>query len=385
MRGDRRFGAFLLLFALWLPASASQASPSPFSTSSFLNIYQITSNGQQLYVARYGEVDYSVDTSGLYIDVTCAQNAQLSTVDNIRIDLLRQGCARITGTPLDSAEEAAQAQAKAAHVGLWSQPRSGVGRVAEWAKKHQLISASTLVLVLAVVGCVPLIKLIGWLVALFYRRKVDVIIAGTPAAGKTGLWTEWKDYYSSGTSGQISNLPVTSGVHKTPVEPIMLEKWTLQPTLVDIGGAEPWHVLEGIQGPRGLRGAIRRKRKRVLLYVVAPCAEETVSGQPINETYVAKQAGYSYFPVAIIKQPAAKVRPDSVIMFATKFDLLSAISPGDSNGNEAEKIASTFKEHHDLVKNACETSKVPFTWIIGSAKRGWGIEQLRKSVEKVMM
>jgi hypothetical protein len=394
MSGNQRLGAFVALIALGLvPASSTPAPPSPYGTSSVLNILQI-STGNKLQVVQYYGTYYNVDISGLHVDLTCAQNARLSTINNVRIDLIRQGCARIIGAPADSAEEMAQAQAKANHVGLWAPPKpkpkpqsrpSSWHKVLEWIKKHQLVSASTIGLILAAAASPWLIKFAGWIVAFFYRRRVDIIIAGAAAAGKTGLWRAWKDEYSPGASGQITALAPTSRVERTEIEKVMLEKWTLQPTLIDAGGAEPWHVLTGIQGTKGFRGVIRRRRKRVLLYVVAPCVDEEVaSGDPFDKGYIAKQEGYTSLPTALIGQPDRKRRPNLVIVFATKFDLLSNISPRDSDGKQVERMAFAFKEHRELVESACNTAKIPYTFIVGSAKRGWGIDQLRINLAKVM-
>jgi hypothetical protein len=240
-------------------------------------------------------------------------------------------------------------------------------------------------LILAAAASPWLIKFAGLIVAFFYRRRIDIIIAGAAAAGKTGLWRAWKDEYSLGASGQIADLAPTSGIQRAGIEKVMLEKWTLQPTLIDAGGAEPWHVLAGIQGTKGFKGVIRRRRKRVLLYVVAPCVDEEVASRdPFDESYIAKQEGYTSLPMALIRQPDRKARPHLVVMFATKFDLLSNISPRDSDGKQVEKMAVTFKQHRELVESTCNAAKVPFTWIVGSAKRGWGIDQLRISLAKVI-
>src|SRR6266545_45369 len=76
--------------------------------------------------------------------------------------------------------------------------------------------------------------------------------------------------------------------------------------------------------------------------------------------------------------------PDLVVMFATKFDLLSRYSPQDADGKAAERMASAFAKHRELIENACNKNRVPFVWVLGSAVRGWGIEQLRKSLTRVI-
>jgi hypothetical protein len=346
-----------------------------------LNPIQISNNGRTLEIGEGNETDYNIDISGLYVDLGCVENARLSNVSDIRAELLKQGCARIVGAPTDAAEQTAQAQAKANHIGLWSQP-SGAGKFVQWVKTHKLISIPSIGLLLAVLASPLLWLLFRWIIKVFFRRKVNIIITGAASAGKTGLWMAWKDEYNA---GEISGIPPTAGTHRAKIEPVMLDKWTLQPALIDVAGAEPYNVLQGIQSPRGLKGVVVRQRtKRVLLYVVAPTPEETkANGSPFDASYIAMQKGYAHLPVAIIGQHNPSIRPDLVIMFATKFDLLSDKEPTNSNP-KANEMVTAFRSHRELVESTCKRANIPFRWIIGSAKNNWNIGLLRKSLWEVI-
>lgn len=362
---------------------SNPSPPAPITHFSYISPYQISTNGRALQVAAGNETDYNVDISGLRVNLKCAENVTFSSINSIRLDLLRQGCAQIIGGPLDSAEKNAQAQAQANHVGFWAQS-SGIGKFLQWIKTHKLISYPGIILFLAILSSPLLLKFGRWIYQLFYKRKVKIIIAGVAAAGKTGLWKAWRDEYAV-----ISKIDPTVGMEPAGIEPVTLEKWTLRPTLIDAAGGEAWYVLQEIQGARGLVGIIgritRRRTKRVLVYVVAPSPqEEATVGAVFDESYVVKQEGYAYLPMAIIKQNDPKIRPDLVMMFATKFDLLSKISPNDADGNEVAELERVFESHRKLVESACTAANIPFVWIVGSAKRGWNIDKLRKGLGKLI-
>ncbi len=386
------------LAATLLSGASSDSSPTPVGQIPYLFVNKLTNNDQTIEIIAGNLTEYAVDLSGLAIDAACAQKATLSSIDNVRVDLLTQGCAKIIGTPANTAEANAQASAIANKVGMWAphrsprpnsshRPKASVfASFVQWITKHKLISIPSIGLLLTALASPWLLRFAGWLMQLFLKRKVQIVIAGAVAAGKTGLWIAWKDEYSIGASGQISNLPATAGKHSARLEPIMLQKWTLHPTLIDAAGAEPEHVLQGIRSPRGPRGVIARRRtKRVLLCVVAPCSEEaTTSGNVFDESYVSKQEGYMHLPMAILRQRDAAYRPDLAIMFATKFDLLSSISPRDSDGKAVTQVATAFRSHRQLFETACTKANVPFVWIVGSARRSWGLDELRKGLAKVI-
>src|ERR1022692_4286695 len=90
---------FLLLtpfaFTILSHATGPTPSPTPFEQFPFLNAYQISDGGRTLDVGQGTEADYAIDISGLYVDLSCARSATISNISSVRIDLLKQGCAKI--------------------------------------------------------------------------------------------------------------------------------------------------------------------------------------------------------------------------------------------------------------------------------------------------
>ena len=396
MGRSQRFAILLALVAFaFTSAWSSQAPPTPTATFSFLNPLQISNNGSTLEIQAGTGTDYNIDISGLRVNLSCAQRASFSSIDNIRVALLEQGCAKIIGAPANSSEQEAQAQAKANRVGFWApnappeahhKNSSWLGSFFLWVKTHKLISIPSIGLVVSIAASPWLLKFIGWVVQIFYKRRVSIVITGAPSAGKSGLWTAWSNEYIPGAAGQISQLSPSSIVERAQIAPVRMGKWALHPTLIDTPGGSPEEVLKGIRRARWLKGAIERYRtRRILLFVVAPHPLEAVAGgDPCDASYIDKQAGYAYLPAAIIGQRDPKIRPDMVIMFVTKFDLLSSTPPRDSDGTAVSKMVNAFQEHQRLVKSACDDANVPYTWIIGSSTKFWSIDQLRGSLAKVI-
>jgi hypothetical protein len=378
-----RFSAFIAPILLFVLAGSHPAPPTPYRSFPYAGAGQILNNGRALEVWIGHETDYKVDITGLYVDLRCAQNFAYPNINNVRVDLLEYGCARIIGRPDSAAEQAAEDRAKAAHRGLWAQP-SGIGKATHWLWVNKLFTIPGFGLILAILASPILLKLGRWIRRVYYRRKVDIVIAGTVAVGKTGLWIAWKNEY-------IQRPPVT-GLNPTPrpqetgVKPVHRGEWELRPTLIDAPGVEPWEVLQRIQRARGLKGlarSVERKRsKRVLLCVVSPTPlENSPNGSPFDESYVAKQEGYLTLPIAIIGQQDKADRPDLVIMFATKFDLLANLPPRHAESAVVDTMTAKFRAHRELVESACRRANIPFVWVVGSAKESWGIEELRRSLD----
>lgn len=393
----------LALIPVLLPMALA-VGPSPSPTPSLINqypflfAYQLANNGNTIDMGTGIERNYAIDVSGLSVNLGCARSAHFPNISDIRVDLLKQGCARIVGKPQNLVEKNAEAQAKTKHLGIWAvkntptqsskasadhKSASLLKAITRWIAKHKLISASSIGLLVAILASPWLIALVRLAVEFFHKRKVRILIAGIRSVGKTGLWIAWKNEYTGGSAGQISGLDPSVKPQQAKLQPIELTKWRLEPTLIDTPGAQPWHVINSIRRSAGPKSAARRAR-RVLLYVVAPCPDEQkTSTDPFDRDYVAKQEGYAHLPMAIIGQRDPRIRPDLVVMFANKFDLLSDVRPKDSNGTDAAQMALAFASHRELIEKACNEASVPFSWIIGSAWRDWGIDDLRKSLARV--
>lgn len=99
-----------------------------------------------------------------------------------------------------------------------------------------------------------------------------------------------------------------------------------------------------------------------------------------------EQKGYMNLPRALAGGNDTRSRPDLVVMFATKFDLLSGVRPSDSNGVDVlKRTEQEFRVHRRLLETPCKDNGIPFAWIVGSAKQGWGIYELRETIRKRVM
>ena len=78
-------------------------------------------------------------------------------------------------------------------------------------------------------------------------------------------------------------------------------------------------------------------------------------------------------------------RVDAVVVFVTKFDLLSDVPATDSAAKEVlANVRSMFSEHTAMLAEPCTQRGVPFQLIVGSARCGWGITTLRETVTNVI-
>ncbi len=331
----RLFWSIVFLTSIGFPLAGSQPSyaaplPSPTATYSYFVPFRVSADGKTVTVADVHEVQYSVDISSLRVEVGCARQLELDSLQNVRIELLRHGCAEISGAVIE-AERQAQEEAKGKQLGIWNpspspstsssspgpssspNPRDNwtdVHKLFDWAKRHRLISIPGASLILAILASPWLLKSVGWLTRLFYRRRLDIILAGLPGAGKSGLWNAWKDEYNPGASGRASGLGPTPNVQRARLESVMLPKWTLRPVLVDAGGHEPWQVLNEVKRSDGIKGAFSQRAKRILLVVVSPRSEEsTIESEPFDASYVIEQHGYCRFPMAIIGAKDTSIKP----------------------------------------------------------------------------
>lgn len=397
MGGNMRVAAFILPMAIIFMAGHSSVQPTPFNTFGFSAPYALENNGKTLDLGVGNEQEYHIDVSGLEVNLACSENLYVD-LNKVRIELLQGGCAKIIGVPANPAEAAAQAAAKAQHIGIWAEPQPGntptnnghsvVWRILHWIATHELISIPGIGLLVAIIGSPWLLGLLAWLLQIFRRRKVNIIIAGATASGKTGLWTAWKYEYDPGVSGMISHLPASPGPQRADLISVPAGKWTLQPRLVDTAGSQPDNVLHGVLRRKGLRGRIAELRTRnILVYVVSPGPQENPipGGNQFNKSYIDKQEGGSTLPVALIRERDPRVKVDLVMMFASKFDLLDTVAPKDSTGSAPGDMAREFRPHRELIESACKYSGTPFIWIIGSAKRGWGIDQLRIGLQRYVV
>ena len=378
------FAATFLLLAGAGPAFAAP-EPSPSATSRTNPEYWTVvgyDSGKLTYVRVKSSGDrLTADVSDMNIDTKCAFDWLYNPNDSIRINLLEQGCATLLPGKGTAEEKEAQKRAPSPGAtttkpgpppGSASGPNddSGpdvVGAVGGWIGDHWEVLLSTLL----GVGS------LSWTVWTFYNRRIRVVLIGAPAAGKTGLWTALKEGRSPG------NLTPTVGQSApTPMEPIPFGKYTLYPAVTDIAGAEPGRVLDELEHSRSFRW----KRKLVLVVVVAPTAKDGATGaDPFDRAFIDVQKGYMSLPRGIVGSRNKRRRPDLVLLFISKFDLVANVRPDDSAGEaDRVRVLRAFSEHENLLRSICRAKSVPFHAVVGSSTRGWGMDDLRRRLQAVI-
>lgn len=337
--------------------------------------------------------DAIVDTTGLEVYVACAREwAYYATVSKIRIKLLTTGCAKVTAANPSAEESAAQKIAQEQKLGVWqtsgpsststTSPSTQGGSEAPVGSEPSVVAGflgwlgrnwfSILSFLLALLSVTWISKAIDrWR----HKREVDIILTGLPGAGKTDLWTAWHD-----DTAPNSNAKPTVGIKRSTSLPAA--PWgehTLYPTVVDGAGADPAGMLNFIK-------KVPRRHKRVLIFVVAPCGSNVVVSSAFDHDYVVEQRGYSSFPRAILGAADKRIKPNLVVIFLTKFDLLSKIPPGDTANSDLRiQIDREFDGLVRSIRSDCKREKIPFQFIVGSAKTGWGVKDLRENVTKILV
>jgi len=357
----------ILIGFLLLSGCSSNTAPSVSAPST--QFTKLSDDGRVLAgVAFAGTSEIALDVSGLTVDFDCVSGRRFAGTDNAsyRISLLRAGCALITSNNVSAGEKIAQDAAKSDRVGRWAPafwPFVGRWFSQNWDKALAVLS----------------FPLLGWLLKNWIQkrrqRQVHVVLAGHSAAGKTGLWTRWKKLVAP-----PHNLPPTSGAKVAQIAPFRYGEFTIMPKVIDTAGTEPWLMRDYLY-------STPLRAKRVLIVVVAPCPlAATSNGDPVDTEYVAKQAGYMNLPLSVLGGRNYGVRPHLVILFATKFDLLSTTWPGDAVSAQAVKrFEQVFADHRNLLSRQCKRNNIPFRWIIGSANSNWGTVDIRDAIETVVM
>lgn len=379
MRLARGIVGCLLTAGVLLTAACHDDDP----REGYIVVGETGDDGRKLTFLKYGAIESgSVDVTGLDVDMECAQALRFGEAEDLRIALLRNGCATTAGDTASDAEKAAQAAAQKEKLGHWDD--------SEWAKVTTAVSTflsflgswirnngkEAFGLFSGLIGILSTF----WFIRAYYNKKVVICLIGLPGAGKTDLWTAWR----SGSAPSSNAQPTTGRSRPQPVRPVNYGKYTLSPVVIDSAGLEPHHSIDEF---RRARFKFRWKRKLVLVVVLAPRPENIRNNADpeIDHDYLEEQKGYVALVDGLIGGRRRRSTPDAVVMFVTKFDLLSQNSPGDSSSDgQRDRIEAAFTEHRRRIEKFCKKPDIPVHWIVGSAKRGWGITELRDSIQQIV-
>lgn len=332
----------------------------------------------------------SIEVSDLEVDFDCVDRSIWSADTDsasIRIGLITSGCATLLPGTGTAEEQAAQAEVRAelspsttATPAVQSPPESDEGEPETDDFFSTLLMWGNVIVQFLrtswqwIVGIAVAIFL-GAVFQQWYRSKhVRVILAGAPSAGKTDFWTALRKDSEPNSGGKP-----TVGSRTEPLVPLEMGRSTLYPHAMDTAGSQPELVLDAVRQPWAIR---RWKQKIVLVVVISPSPDDgSSSRKPYDDAFIQQQIGYLSLPCAIVRTKNALKRPNAVVLFVSKFDLLSTNPPSDTASEQTgRELRSRFDQHRKLLEGACTQSNVPFEFIVGSANRGWGIDKARKAL-----
>lgn len=356
------------------PTSASPIETPPYVLANQLSGHTLT------YLTITGATAGSVDISGMSVDLDCARSWTWTTGETLRVQLLEEGCAVLTTRTPAKDELTAQQQAQAAHLGRWASGPQTSNRssgshwftnLLSWAVRNWY---SGLGFLIAVLGLSWVARAIDRFRTRGLRWTVEVVLAGPASVGKTGVWHALSRKVAPKPSGP--SVGVAKAVAPSP-EPY--GRYMLQPVYIDTAGSKPGDALDELQ-------KAPRRHKRVLIVVAAPCRQDIrPQGSVFDDNFVAEQRGYLSLPIALVGQADPRLKPDLVVLFLTKFDLLSDHSPEDAASKTAKaEMDDHFREHASRLEAQCDAADVAFLSIIGSGQKKWGISELRDGINDML-
>ena len=194
-----------------------------------------------------------------------------------------------------------------------------------------------------------------------YERKVELIFIGVKGSGKTGLFmrflepTASKHQITSLTPSQAFNLKKTRRVISVG------KKFEILPSFHDTPGEELAKVHD----------LLLSERKYAIIVVLSPTGKPTVSNKMdlFTAPYITEQLHYcKYFVSTILQSTKMKNKPKFLVVFMSKFDLLSE-NPPNIKASEAEtnRYLIEFREHIALIENSAKIRQIFMRTIIGSA------------------
>lgn len=303
----------------------------------------------------------------------------------LRISLLRSGYVELIDPDLASeTEQAAQENAREALRGLWGSPapdrqnlpaespRDVIGDRMGQLVKFVKDRAAALGGLLFAGGFV--VWACQAAVQKRHERKVEALVIGLPAVGKSAFVEAWRD--NSVSPGDMLGLaPTIVKSTATHGRPIVAGRYELYPTVTDTPGSKPGVALDLM-----LRRRRRPFRKHILVLVLSPTT--SFHGTAFDEKFIRIQEGFvSSFVEALLT--AKKVRkPALLLVYVSKFDLYSHAAPRDSSSRATlATITDAFKPHLGALRQTCERERIPFREVYGSSVKRWGFAEVGEEIK----
>ncbi|GAB2509328.1 hypothetical protein [Nocardiopsis aegyptia] len=379
MRASGSASAIFFLAAFFCTTGCSSDSDSERETqdthSGYVEVKNFDLDDNRVSVLDVGPVEeILVDTSGLEVDPGCARRTSFSSIEDFRKELLENGCARVSDGNDDDTELQLEAKAQENEVGIWS-PSIGES-IRQFFTPDRVIALTAGAI--SLIAAIAAIKSIPSIVNRYRERKIRIVLAGTPGAGKSDLWIAWRK-----GAAPLSNSAPSVGEKTANLNPVPYGNYTLYPQVKDIAGSESYRLVDDMVG---YDPDVKSKDKKVFVYVLSPRPQEKIKAgtSPIDSGYVKEQEGYTNLVTGLVGSSKTR-KIDMLIMFVSKFDLVSENGPQDTSSRQEKLlIEKEFEEHRNLVEKACRKARVDFRFHIGSSQKGWGIDHLLHDLQDLI-
>jgi len=364
------------------------------------DVYSVISSTKDQITARHFTFagDKQIDVSDINISPdagnspTPFQIIYLSSDPDYKMELLTRGLATLRDPNTAKPEyRAAQEKAKSELVGIWALDKSTTQ-----AGTFQHGFATITQYLGTIIGYLVSTGVALWIIqaairTIFFRKKVNLLLLGEAAAGKTAIFLRLVDAHAP--REKILDTEPTKAVVNKEQHFIPLGKYEITPKLTDIPGTAYGAVWDaftplfaGLQDifPKGkLWDCLFLRTDTVIVMVVAPSKRKSSSnGSTIDSDYVAMQRGYLQANIGGIVGARKTQKPKIIILFINKFDLISSHPPTDSASTEHKSIIQeTFSVHCSNTAISAQNAGIPWEVVIGSALENWNCDRIMELIK----
>ncbi len=332
------------------------------------------------------------------------QSKTIMTPDQLDNFLIRNGLGEVTGQDAPNSLTQAQTEAKIQRRGQWVKlpeqapppekpliiyrpapiaqpnttqpPTSPVVKIAEgfYGIWKELVAAGLIGGVLSFV--------IRWVYRRFWvRRRVIVSVIGLKGSGKTSVLARFKN--PNLTQEAILNMSPTVAAETFDVrKPIPIGRYEVFARLHDNPG-ESWGAFFQSLSIKGRFGT------HIALLVLAPTDEvDATSANWRKDGYITEQIGLAKGLIGGSLEASGIHRPELVIIYLNKFDLISPHNPDDSSARqkaaEFRAVFDSFLRQKAIVIHDRPSPTPIVRVVVGSALKDWGNKSIMSAVEEVL-
>ena len=213
--------------------------------------------------------------------------------------------------------------------------------------------------------CTFLLKVI---IRILSFRNIDTIFMGGISSGKTTMIRKFED--PDATEGKLlAEITSTKSRKKIKGNRIPVGKKDIYPRLYDNPGNNFGNMIDELK-----KFAFNKSEKRVVVYVISFTMLN--KSNEVNREYIIKELVKAATIVQILKNSKSIKKPNKVIVFFNKCDLVYASEQEYIEDKSHAKIMSIYGKSDELQL----LKKYSDCILFGSAVKGWGISELKKII-----